>query len=293
MRRALVVMALLIVGLAPATALFAQAPEAAGAVTMWYSQLRGHNWEGASRLLLGTGSPSRAADAMRALVSSTAVFEEPSALAGAGRRAPLDECQGNLKNIGLALEMYATDNLGHYPQHLAAIAPLYLKAIPTCAAAASNTYSESYEVSANPDAYTVYCRGRSHLAEGIAADNPRYLSTVGLQVAKGPKPAVARVAAEFWEVASASVVGQQIDGEHAIIDVIEVYTVHGFPTRVQVRYPLARVAGAWRIDAAALAPEPVPPLQPGLEGRVAIWVKSRGLGVTLAALYAHAEVKKP
>jgi hypothetical protein len=89
-------------------------------------------------------------------------------------------CKSNLRNIGVALEMYATDNRGRYPDTLAKLTPNYLKAIPTCPAAGRDTYSEGYTSTATPDTYAFCCKGYYHKAAGYEPDFPRYNSTEGL-----------------------------------------------------------------------------------------------------------------
>ena len=93
------------------------------------------------------------------------------------------QCQSNCKNIGTALEMYSTDNAGHYPTGagtMTLLTPNYLKIIPTCASNGSNTYSGAYSGNLNPDAYTFYCSGTNHSAVGVTANYPQYNSTQGL-----------------------------------------------------------------------------------------------------------------
>ncbi len=94
-------------------------------------------------------------------------------------------CESNLKNIGTALEMYSTDNEGHYPVSLTKLTPDYLRLIPTCPAAGKQTYVDSYQSGLNPDAYSVYCKGHNHEAIGIPEDYPLYNSTEGLNSGRG------------------------------------------------------------------------------------------------------------
>lgn len=90
-------------------------------------------------------------------------------------------CKSNLKNIGTALEMYSTDSSGRYPTELSQLAPNYLKAIPTCAAAGSDTYSSGFASASSPDAYTVVCTGQHHGGIGYSAEYPQYTSVEGLR----------------------------------------------------------------------------------------------------------------
>ena len=96
----------------------------------------------------------------------------------------LTACKSNLKNLATSLEMYSTDNAGHYPSPAAnmdKLTPNYLKIIPQCPSAQSNTYSAAYLFATVPDAYTVDCNGQYHTAAGInAANYPQYSSYSGL-----------------------------------------------------------------------------------------------------------------
>lgn len=93
------------------------------------------------------------------------------------------QCQSNCKNIGTALEMYSTDNNSFYPNRLADLTPSYLKVIPTCAAAAKDTYSRSYRAYNDPEKkihrYTFYCEGENHSPVNVEANYPQYNSAAG------------------------------------------------------------------------------------------------------------------
>ncbi|MEW6277134.1 MAG: DUF1559 domain-containing protein [Candidatus Eremiobacterota bacterium] len=83
-------------------------------------------------------------------------------------QARLTACRSNLKNIGTALDMYASD--WHvYPGSLGALTPNYLKILPECPKLGIETYSRSYAVSRWPAAYTFTCE-ESHLG-------PNYIYT--------------------------------------------------------------------------------------------------------------------
>lgn len=92
----------------------------------------------------------------------------------------LTACKSNLKNIGTALEMYSTDHSGRFPTQLSELVPDYLRAIPTCPAAQSDTYAAGFQSASVPDAYTVVCGGHHHQSVGYSADHPLYTSTQGL-----------------------------------------------------------------------------------------------------------------
>lgn len=92
-------------------------------------------------------------------------------------------CQSNLKNLGTALEMYESD-FKTYPDQLPALTPNYLKTIPTCPAASTDTYSATAEIA--PGHYTVMCAGRNHPGYrvlGLEENYPRYTDVGGLTVA--------------------------------------------------------------------------------------------------------------
>jgi prepilin-type N-terminal cleavage/methylation domain-containing protein len=97
----------------------------------------------------------------------------------------LSSCESNEKNIGTALEMYSTDNSGRYPSGTTGfggeITPNYLKVVPTCPSAGTDTYTGSYSSASNPDAYTYFCNGSNHTSLLNGSPNfPQYNSAQGL-----------------------------------------------------------------------------------------------------------------
>ena len=92
----------------------------------------------------------------------------------------LTACESNLKNIGTASEMYASDYEGRYPRSLSVLTPNYLRIIPNCPAANADTYSASYTMTVSPDAFTVFCQGHNHESVGTPADYPKYSAIQGL-----------------------------------------------------------------------------------------------------------------
>ncbi len=84
----------------------------------------------------------------------------------------LTSCRGNMVRIGTALEMYSTDNSGHYPDRLKDLAPVYLADIPACPSAETDTYSAGYQGRCNPDYYTYCCKGKNHTAAFIQENYP-------------------------------------------------------------------------------------------------------------------------
>jgi type II secretory pathway pseudopilin PulG len=95
-------------------------------------------------------------------------------------RSQLTQCQGNMKLIGTALDAYRYDNQDRYPQNLKMLCPKYLSAIPTCAAAEKDTYSNLYTTNENGSIYTFFCAGSYHRIARLAENCPQYSSIGGL-----------------------------------------------------------------------------------------------------------------
>ncbi len=100
----------------------------------------------------------------------------------------LTACKSNLKNIGTACEMYSTDWGGKYPTSLTGkLTPNYLKTIPECPAAGSDTYSAAYKTGATAynspgfaDYYYLHCNGSTHTAVSLPPNYPQYDGISGL-----------------------------------------------------------------------------------------------------------------
>jgi len=102
--------------------------------------------------------------------------------AASRKRKDLVRCRTNMKNLGMAIEMYSIDNNGEYPQSLTNLTPKYLKNIPSCPAAGTGQiYVSSYQVSRKPRGFTIYCAGSHHKKSGIFKDFPRFTSRNRLQ----------------------------------------------------------------------------------------------------------------
>lgn len=104
----------------------------------------------------------------------------PELMRPRSRGGSLTACKSHLKNVGTALEMYSTDNGGLYPPSLAALTPNYLKTVPTCPSAGSDTYSPTFRRARGPDVYTFVCAGQNHTGAGVTGDYPQYSSVQGL-----------------------------------------------------------------------------------------------------------------
>ena len=95
-------------------------------------------------------------------------------------------CRSNLKNIGTALDMYAKDHSGAFPEKLEPLIPDYLVKRPVCPSAGESTY----QLAVGPEAprneskeaayYYVACAGHHHGNAGLPQDRPAYTSIEGV-----------------------------------------------------------------------------------------------------------------
>lgn len=112
-------------------------------------------------------------------VETMTVAQAKANFAQAKAEGQLTACKSNMKNIGTALEMWATDHDGTYPKSLSELTPDYLKMIPDCPAARSDTYSSTYNPSTEPINYQFHCSG-DHSAAGLEPGLPSYDGESGL-----------------------------------------------------------------------------------------------------------------
>ena len=111
-------------------------------------------------------------------------FIVPSVLK-ARSQGQLAACESNLKNLATALEMYATDNEGTYPESLDDLTKIgvddrgvsvgpYIKIIPLCPASRLPS-SYGYKTATVPDNFTVWCKGdHTHKTAGVNNGYPQY-----------------------------------------------------------------------------------------------------------------------
>lgn len=71
-------------------------------------------------------------------------------------------CLVQVKNIATALDMYSSEHADRYPDTLSELTPNYLKVIPTCPMAGTDTYSGSYKVAQSHTYYAFCCSGHHH-----------------------------------------------------------------------------------------------------------------------------------
>jgi len=104
----------------------------------------------------------------------------------------LAACESNIKNLATALEMYATDNNGHYPPSLEYLTKntdsepgtCYLKTLPLCPSSRLK-YSYGYIVNNNPDNFTLWCTVKNSHMYALLPYNrcyPQYAPGEGLIV---------------------------------------------------------------------------------------------------------------
>ncbi len=98
------------------------------------------------------------------------------------QRSRLSGCRYNLsKAISTGLEMYRND-YGKLPSSLADLTPTYLRKVPFCPVAGSDTYSQTYIQfpTSQGMGYRVACGGRHHAGAGILSeDQPLYHGNYG------------------------------------------------------------------------------------------------------------------
>lgn len=98
--------------------------------------------------------------------------------------AALTACKSNLKNIGVAMEMYSEKNSGHFPVTLASLTPNYLKTIPECRYQDQGYKLDGpdspYNTAGFKDYFIVWCAGDAHKRDHGPPDYPKYDWVQGL-----------------------------------------------------------------------------------------------------------------
>lgn len=107
----------------------------------------------------------------------TMTLEEARAnWAEAKAKGQLSACKSNLKNIATALEMWAVDHGGKYPDKLESLTPHYLIYLPTCP---TGRAAYSFKLLAEPVWYELQCHN-DHSPANCATGYPAYDGRHGL-----------------------------------------------------------------------------------------------------------------
>lgn len=109
----------------------------------------------------------------------------PNFIRARARGNPRMACKSNLKNLGTAMEMYSTDWNGKYPVGgKSQLTPNYLRTIPECPSAGTDTYlmttgpNAPYNTQSYEDYYFIECRGDNH--DSVPKNYPQYNGIVGI-----------------------------------------------------------------------------------------------------------------
>lgn len=98
--------------------------------------------------------------------------------------AKYSSCKSNLRSLAAAMESYAVDNNGCYPESLSGLQPSYIQVLPGCPVTGkADDYIAGYEVVRKPaNAYTIICSGNNHASAGMPPGFPQYSATQGLVI---------------------------------------------------------------------------------------------------------------
>lgn len=119
------------------------------------------------------------------------------------------ECYRNEQQIRSALETYASEHRGRYPQTLSRLVPKYLASLPRCPESKADTYSPNYQ-SKDGLHFTFACGGSLHDLYGVAPNNPRCSSDDGVMVDRAVRKRSLSV--QFAEKAAPGPLTAQIQG---------------------------------------------------------------------------------
>lgn len=102
----------------------------------------------------------------------------------ARKKAVLSSCSGNLRNLGIIITNYSTDQKGHYPQNLEVLTEQgYIKELPVCPLSGE---SYIYEIHGwDDDSFTVRCPNPTKHVGTVGPRNTKqslyYKSTRGVK----------------------------------------------------------------------------------------------------------------
>jgi competence protein ComGC len=117
------------------------------------------------------------------LISTTVFILLPNFLRGRAS-GQIAGCQSNLENIATAIEKYAAEHDGYYPETFAELVPDYIDHIPKCQATWKDSYSKTYQVWHDPEQkiyrFIFYCEGSKHIVITEKPNYPQYCSERGM-----------------------------------------------------------------------------------------------------------------
>ena len=88
----------------------------------------------------------------------------------------LKQCETNLRQLAIALEMYSYEHQGRYPRSLAELVPQYVISLPKCPAAGADTYSSGLATASQPDIFSLQCTGNFHHKARQPINCPQYFN---------------------------------------------------------------------------------------------------------------------
>lgn len=141
----------------------------------------------AGAALHSTQRRSRVKHALLALGATSAVFLACYMHWESKHFEGLSKCKVNLNLFQTELEAYRVDNHGELPPSLSYLTPTYLKTLPKCPEAGTDTYSQSYEFVNAPPIYTIGCTGLHHAAIGVGWVNFPQFSSRDWRPVNGPR----------------------------------------------------------------------------------------------------------
>ena len=118
----------------------------------------------------------------------------PSFIVADDRQRDLVYCKSNIKDLAMAMEMYATDYDSHYPANLGQLTPNYLREIPQCRRYFQTSYhlqiglNNLGNVQEADHYFLISCVGSNHLGVLPVKDYPKINSDFVLMETPGDMP---------------------------------------------------------------------------------------------------------
>jgi hypothetical protein len=119
------------------------------------------------------------------LVASASIYAYALLVSPDARQLQL--CRKHVRDLGGAIEAYASTHDGRLPRHLDDLEPTFIAHLPTCPRAGKDTYSGSYQANTATGVFTLCCSGANHSLRGTRYTNlPRYGNDCGVVPAEAP-----------------------------------------------------------------------------------------------------------